>query len=297
MTGSDRLPSTETLLRAPYAAPRDSASRDVASRDVALRATVRAEGRAVAAMLAPFVPREFRDVINHDVLLREQTHRDVTVVPVVERVKVVSPEVPLLPFLNSAAESPASADVLLENNFSAIVDDEVAVSHFEDADAETELSADLPWIDAFAVEASEAEETWPMGEAGKRLDELTQSLTSLDASRARQQAESESAPLAADGEHEMWNEEEWIDIMPTPLPASSSAELHHLISEAEAHVEPLHDVPGVSTPIGAESAARALEGLAQRVRAGQVQVPSFTAEVAEEAMLAGLLASMLGWRQ
>ena len=46
-----------------------------------------------------------------------------------------------------------------------------------------------------------------------------------------------------------------------------------------------------------ETAARALEGLAERVRAGEVRVPAFPSELGQEAMLAGLLASMLGWRQ
>lgn len=272
MTGSDRLPNnTETRLRAPYAVPR---SNGVSSNGL----SGRAGGRPAADVLVPFVPREFRGALS----------REVTVVPAAEPLPLASAAMPSqlfgTPTRDTESEHPSLAD-----NFSVVVEENVVAPV---------AITDLPWIDAFAAEEPEPEDAWPMGEAGKRLDELTQSLTSLDASRARQQAEGETPQLGLpEAEHEMWNDEEWIDIMPTPLALSSSTEILEDIS----HFEPAADADvrqaDARVPFGAESAARALEGLAQRVRAGQVQVPSFNAEMAEEAMLAGLLASMLGWRQ
>ena len=318
MTGTDRLfTSTETALRAPYASPRnvtardtsgrDTSGRDTSSRDASGRdaggrdATVFARARGLA--LTPFVPRAFRDVVR-EYAVPEQPTREVMDMP------------------------------SLEQNFASIDDDELigethGFADFDSVDEAAPVTVDLPWIDAFvedeADDAYEAEDEWPMGEAGKRLDELTQSLTSLDASRARQEAEGHAelrASVSSDDGHAMWNEEEWIDIMPTPLTASASTELSHLISrpQAASGSDPVseserklaHEVSGASfnegitaeSPasslarvVSAETAARALEGLAMRVRNGDLQLPAFNSDVAEEAMLAGVLASMLGWRQ
>lgn len=268
MTGSDRLPSnTETQLRTPYAAPRGSS------------AVGRVDARTTGDVLVPFVPREFR---------RVAAPRDVTVIPAAEPLALASASTPEQLFGEPVREFPLPADARLENKFSAIGESEIVAPP---------SASELPWIDAFAADEPEPEDAWPMGEAGKRLDELTQSLTSLDASRARQQAEGERTPSTpAEAEHEMWSEEEWIDIMPTPLALSSSTEVLEDISKFESVQEDFRQSSS-ELSLGAESAARALEGLAQRVRAGQVQVPAFTAQMAEEAMLAGLLASMLGWRQ
>lgn len=268
MTGSDRLPNnTETQLRAPYAAPRSNGASGSGV------TSGRGDDRRITDVLVPFVPREFRHVLS----------RDVTVVPAAELGTPTS----LFTAPPHALESTAIAT--FENNFSAIVEEKVVAP---------QAITELPWIDAFAAAEQEPEDAWPMGEAGKRLDELTQSLTSLDASRARQQAEGEvPPPSSTEAEHEMWSEEEWIDIMPTPLALSSSTEVLEDISNFEPAAETDLRHAETAVPFGAESAARALEGLAQRVRAGQLQVPAFNAEMAEEAMLAGLLASMLGWRQ
>ena len=305
MTVSDRLSnSTDASLRAPYAAPRDADHRGNG-------VGVRTEVRAGAARLAPFVPREFRDVA------RRNAERDMTVVPSAERLFVSPAELRAQHFVSPADTVPAADSATAEQHAAALADKGMDTESQDSAEFVGEfdgptLAADLPWIDAFAADDTEVEDEWPMGEAGKRLDELTQSLTSLDASRARQEAAGSAelrTPEMDESEHPMWNEEEWIDIMPTPLPSSANAELNNLISQSdvsdasanEPFTAPTEEsFAPKTTPaqvVGAESAARALEGLAQRVRAGQVQVPAFQAGVAEEAMLAGLLASMLGWRQ
>lgn len=160
-------------------------------------------------------------------------------------------------------------------------------------------AVELPWIDAFAEDSDPSDETWPMDDAGRRLDELALSLGSLDASRARATGDENEQEVDSVAEEEngvglppdapvsMWSEDEWIDIMPLPEAAEST----------RSHAGDLADHSAELTSARVESAARALEGLAQRVREGGLPVPSFPSDIADEAMLAGLLASMLGWRQ
>ncbi|MEO7359780.1 MAG: hypothetical protein ABI120_05590, partial [Gemmatimonadaceae bacterium] len=280
---------------APYSAPQTAASLLPPARNFDS-----ATG-AASRLPMPFVPREFRTTLR----------ADVTVVPVMERVEASS---------TSATEPVAAAnsiallfndDVAPAPDFSAFVE-----SHGRDLDAEQAIdselddsdsanSAELPWIDAFAADVPESEESWPLGEAGKRLDELTQSLSSLDASRERQQAaerQRAAADVQAEAKLPMWNEEEWIDIMPTlPVEQVSQENLNRSAAQSGKHNavnsanSSANERPSAS--VNAESAARELEGLARRVRAGEVQVPEFPTELGTEAMLAGLLASMLGWRQ
>lgn len=268
MTGSTRIiSSTANSARAPYAAPQTTASSSAAS--------------GAVTNLAPFVPREFRAPVRSDV----------TVVPVAEHLANVAQETRRTP-LSSSVVAPAapiselfSDDAASSTSFAAFIE-----SH----DAAATEEVELPWIDAFAAEEPEAEESWPLGEAGKRLDELTQSLSSLDASRERIEAEKQNADAlkvdVPEAPLPMWNEEEWIDIMPTSPSVADAAE--SVTQQSVAAPSPVS-----TTPLNAESAARALEGLAQRVRAGELKVPAFPTEMAQEAVLAGLLASMLGWRQ
>lgn len=308
MTGSDRNSSSaEALLRAPYAAPRETAGYQPFG------------ARGAATVLVPFVPREFRESARDAGATNSSTQFGNDSAPNASEIA------------SASATSAAAVESLFAVPAESLSSD---APEFSPIDAT--LPADLPWIDAFAADdiEAESEDEWPMGEAGKRLDELTQSLTSIDASRARQETGSATPTHGAGAknpaEHAMWSEEEWIDIMPTPLPSHTSSELNALISSANAldakhpslnntpqnsasqkdasqsHVSQsdaslndasdVHAFASQSAP-GAESAARALEGLAQRVRAGQVQVPAFKSDVGDEAVLAGLLASMLGWRQ
>jgi len=230
---------------------------------------------------APFVPREFRATVRSDV----------TMVPAAERVeesKVIAA---------ASVVGATSISELFTDDASPATDFASFIESHALDESETGGSVELPWIDAFAADVPESEETWPLDEAGKRLDELTQSLSSLDASRERIEAERLSAeatlpdsalPEAAVGEApvQMWNEEEWIDIMPTsPADIAPSTELHRGVrSNDVGQHEALPN--GSPRTHSAESAARALEGLAQRVRAGEVQVPVFPTELGQEAMLA-----------
>lgn len=286
MNGSTRLASNSaTSVRAPYSAPQ-TPSRVSASRNFD------PETGAPLRLLTPFVPREFRG----------SGRADVTAMPLAEQVTEVQslaagPLESTAPIALLFSDDPAPTP-----DFAAFIEahDEEFEHGLDDSDSSS--SQELPWIDAFAADIPpEPEESWPLGEAGKRLDELTQSLSSLDASREqRLQAERESLEAvgmdAADTSHSMWNEEEWMDIMPTaPADQVPSAE-----SPTAGAADPVADSEFASSsesPVNAEAAARALEELAQRVRAGDLPLPAFSAQVGKEAMLAGVLASMLGWRQ
>ncbi|MDQ6612533.1 MAG: hypothetical protein M3Y64_08865 [Gemmatimonadota bacterium] len=185
-----------------------------------------------------------------------------------------------------------------------------------------------------------AEDSWPMGEAAKRLDELTESLTSIDAGRALLHASEHAtvahSPAAVDV-HTVWNDDEWMDIMPTSgsamlapehggeasasevvstewsdapeLEAATSTELdfsagpyEHSEASADELAEP--DIANIdfsdalsASYAHAETTARALERIAERVRSGDVPVPPIQNELGEAAVLAAVLAALLGWRR
>lgn len=290
MTSSSRLssPSTEHL-RAPYAAPQPTAPSTFHSN--------------VIQKLAPFVPAEHRET------------------------------------------APATTAAAIDTNpapSNALGGDVVNAPQ-----ATNENVSSLPWIEAFVQDAvtsgnseehaeQSSEDSWPMGEAAKRLDELTESLTSIDASRALSNASekpsAESMNELPETAHAMWNDDEWMDIMPT------STVLPEPVVEAIVEVPPVpewqsdsdfeqsiasdnaFDVNAESKPTSedllqpdvahvdfseamsasyqhAEVTARALEGLAQRVRSGEVPVPAIQQDLGDAAVLAGVLASLLGWRR
>ncbi len=298
MTSTSRVSNSSSELQgaacaSPYAAPQSATSRTALV------------GRA--AKLAPYVPQDFRDAA-----LRHTEPASVA---------------PAL------ADSHSVGEVVTESN--APYD-----------------SAELPWIEAFVADATSSagdehsdiasDDTWPMGEAARRLDELTESLTSIDASRALLNANEHPNGEHPTGEtpasHAMWNDDEWMDIMPTsavnteqlidpvvqpgmqkeiPEPWQPETEV-----DSEASIDSSFDVDAfaASEPTGeelaqpdianldfsgalsasfqhAETTARALEGLAQRVRAGEVPVPAVQPDLGDAAVLAGVLAALLGWRR
>lgn len=297
MIGSSRTNnSPRETARAPYAAPQAVAN------------TRHHDDAGVAQPLVPFVPPEFRREVRPDVMTMpgvQQLH----VAPTFEHPNAAdtswAPDSVAQHFGSITHDEaphviPQARDAAADGN--AVADRDIDVP---DIDVSTnESSTELPWIDAFAADETEAEETWPMGEAGKRLDELTESLSSLDASRARQErtdAAAEEGVGSTDASLPMWNEDEWIDIMPTAIAASMpiNSEIVDAVYDRPADSEAGTNASAESArvPAGPELTARALEALAQRIRVGEVQVPEAQPHMAEEALLAGVLASMLGWRQ
>lgn len=280
MTGSTRLNNIASTVRAPYSAPQPTAASPLAP-----PRNFDSETGAALRLPAPFVPPEFRGSVRDDV----------TALPAAERVEDSNVRVTVPPFSEASISELFTEANIPASDFASFIE-----AHAPD-ESESGGAAELPWIEAFAADAPEPDETWPLDEAGKRLDELTQSLSSLDAARERIEAERLIAEAATpEVPVQMWNEEEWIDIMPTsPADIVPQEELRR--SDADnglaAHETVSGESASLANSVSMESAARALEGLAQRVRAGQVPVPIFPTELGQEAMLAGLLAAMLGWRQ
>ncbi len=301
MTGSTRPSSiTRSVVRAPYSAPQTTAPSLAPSRNFD------PETGASLRLPAPFVPREFRAAASADVTdVPGVEYSDASNVGVLEDTTNAAPIA--LRFNDDIEQAPDFTTFIASQS---VQQPEIPSVDHESGISESTSAQDLPWIDAFAADVPDEEERWPLGEAGKRLDELTQSLSSLDASRERlQAAERSNADAAANAGAAlpMWNEDEWIDIMPTlssdqpqqgnlehdaPL-GSMPGPVQDVRDSAAAHFASAHSAMSVNV----ETAARALEGLAERVRAGEVRVPAFPSELGQEAMLAGLLASMLGWRQ
>lgn len=245
------------------------------------------------AILVPYVPREFRPAAELATVSGEYDEPTDSFAAI-ETESTDS-------FVSIEAEptgSFASVDAEPTDSFAVQAALFAAVDIAEPPEA-LDSAVELPWIDAFAEDSDSPHESWPMDDAGRRLDELAQSLGSLDASRARAAGDenaqdSDSVPeeengvvLPPDAPVSMWSEDEWIDILPPPEAAESTGSNDRDLADARAAIASAR----------VESAARALEGLAQRVREGGLTVPGFASDIADEAMLAGLLASMLGWRQ
>ncbi|MGV3709422.1 MAG: hypothetical protein ACO1Q7_11325, partial [Gemmatimonas sp.] len=276
MTGSSRVSSN--AIRAPYAAPQMPLSPSSPTSGQGGRGAV---GRTPGAMLttAPFVPPAFRAAANVSNVSSVPFLTDHVptstpwATPVAEDRQAPTPTAGVNPTPSAGLPS-----VLFDTDEAPAPD----FAEFVDAGREEIVPAqELPWIDAFAVDApaTDADDSWPMGEAGKRLDELTQSLTSLDGSRERQLAgprssqPSPSANPAGAGRPSprsnpalpMWSEEEWIDIMPSP-----HADVDATRAAAQSQAAPLladpYEAPATrpsnaraTASVNVESAARALE--------------------------------------
>ena len=152
MTGSTRLISTPVSSgRAPYSAPQTPTHAPSSTPQTATASHRQAtrnfdpETGASLRVPAPFVPREFRGMVRHDV----------TVVPAVERV-VASNAITSAPTVAAASISELfTEDAIPGADFASFIE-----SHALD-ESESGGSVQLPWIDAFAADAPEPEEAWP----------------------------------------------------------------------------------------------------------------------------------------
>lgn len=257
---------------------------------------------------------------------------------------------PFVPPAHRHASAPRAAEILERGN---AYDTPLAMPDWVRAN-ETELASngtDLPWIDAYAddvqansddaAQVAEAhgnqassetrsptdsapEDSWMLGDAGGRLDDLKRSMASLDAAQLAAHPPAGSEPGNAhaagsradsDGAHRMWSEDEWMDIMPSPasaseqpaqgLPASdttpATAQALPASSAAPATAQALpasSTAPATAQVAHARSAqeasAQALEAVARRIRQGHVSVPAYQPDLGDAALLAGILASLLG---
>ncbi len=185
----------------------------------------------------------------------------------------------------------------------------------------------LPWIDAFLdtappdaavvedveayeppvvkeVEAVEAEqgtvvqdvvvpddvvptaEEWPLEEAGEAMRAIGDDLERHDAAVSHVDREIEP-PVAITPPLPMWGDDD-MNIMPVKTPPASDEHGAHWAAREQ------RDTERSSHP---ETAAQALEALAQRVRSGEIQLPGFSPEMGEAAALAAALSALLSARR
>lgn len=144
-------------------------------------------------------------------------------------------------------------------------------------------------------------EDWPFADAGAATVELTGELRAPDPVSQQAPDGSASSP------HAMWNDDDLVDIMPSPVQQSVSdapwrpggaveaAGSDALVHESTAAGD-VHHAAG-NSHANNESAARALEALAHRVRSGELALPGYVPELGDAAALAAALAALLGIRR
>jgi hypothetical protein len=170
-----------------------------------------------------------------------------------------------------------------------------------------------------AVDMADATtELWPLADAAAAFRDLS---VRLDQRSALGQ---DVAPAAsAEPALAPWADDDFMDVMPVPVSSvapeggetnvhSGSAVSTAIATEAgigaEGHAnhvavtdpallahEPIDVYGGATVPVSANVAV-VLEGLAHRMRAGELSVPSYDARLGEQAALVAALAAVLGVR-
>jgi len=182
------------------------------------------------------------------------------------------------------------------------VEGEAAYPVAEHEDALPSISDYL--MDGAVVETDATATRWPIADVGEEVGRLTAGLPIGGAAEPRdEQAADESAaisrPDAGSEDVAPWSDDEaWLDIMPAASP-SVTRELEAQTAWARAFAEPPAPVPTTpATPTGnVFTAARALEDVARRLRAGELSLPSWSAEGGDAAALAATLTALLGARR
>jgi hypothetical protein len=127
-------------------------------------------------------------------------------------------------------------------------------------------------------------DVWPLDEAGAAMRALAGEMPNPP---QRAITPLYVPPVASTPPLPMWGDDDLMDIMPVRPPAAEAQEEHWAASarrEAERAGSP-------------EAAARALEDLARRVRAGELELPGYAPEMGDAAALAAALAALLGVRR
>ncbi len=139
---------------------------------------------------------------------------------------------------------------------------------------------------------SAAADAWPMDEAGAALRALAGEIPARENGAAppadvpRAVTPLYVPPVAATPPLPMWGDDDLMDIMPVKASAAGTVEpwAERARRESERAGNP-------------DAAATALEALAQRVRRGELEMPSYSPDMSDAAMLAGALAALLGVRR
>lgn len=151
----------------------------------------------------------------------------------------------------------------------------------EPVDTPSDQADHAPYGGAVAAEAERADD-WPFSEAGAAASELSSELSSREPfAEPLLSSAPESLP--------MWNDDDMMDIMPVRAADPAPDATADSQSENAGHRAGLE--------LQQESAARALETLASRVRGGELVLPGYSPEMGDAAALAAALAALLGSRR
>ncbi len=196
------------------------------------------------------------------------------------------------------ADTTAAADTVDATADEAMADGAMANGAMADGVmANGAMLAETPTTAESIAEAFAADETaispeppappadiWPLDEAGAAMRALAGDMPSPP---RRAITPLYVPPVASTPPLPMWGDDDLMDIMPVRAPASDGQDEHWAASarrEAERAGSP-------------EAAARALEDLARRVRAGELELPGYAPEMGDAAALAAALAALLGVRR
>lgn len=226
-------------------------------------------------VMVPFVPRPWRSEVRGSALMREQA--------------------------SSAAASAEGAQASLPwIDAYLAADAETTGAPAADRGAVAAVAADRSGPSATDDTTVGEGETWPLDEAGEQVSALAHDLDHVDAAEAEPAAEPHPLDPGRGRPVQMWNEDEWMDIMPAKAMSMPSDEptAWAVMARQQAEREVADQVADDAAAIRqAEAAAKALEQLAQRVRTGDLPLPSFQPDLGDAAALAATLAALLGVRR
>jgi hypothetical protein len=261
----------------------------------------------------PFVPPFVRDVISiavspADAEIPEDTVWAETATATVDNI-AAEDVVEVEAVVAQMGEVEATAEDVVEAEAIAAEAPELSVgdnTHAERASVEEMVRDDtLPSISDFLVagafpEASANAPQWPIADVGAEVTRLSEGVPV--APRDGREADldgAEGTPVQGTSEtHAAWSDDEaWLDIMPAASPAVER-ELEAQTAWARAFGEPPAPLPSTPATGGnVFTAARALEEVARRLRAGELSLPAWSPDGGEAAALAATLTALLGARR
>ena len=194
---------------------------------------------------------------------------------------------------------------------SSTADDSVSAMFAESVDDSIDDSGDAVAMDSAVTarvvppyvprlgtpaDAASASDEWPLAEAAESLDEITRAIANGDLG-AHEVTARLFGSIATPVSLPAWSDDDLMNIMPTR-------------AATPAHATPATSTPLFATPVSHEhaspdqraadasalAAAQALELLAQRVRAGELQLPGYDPQMGDAAALVSALAALLGLR-
>lgn len=206
----------------------------------------------------------------------------------VDAVEVIAVEAAWVEATEEATEE-ATVEATVEAADVLVMDAQGDGVFLDEATPTAESIAEAFAADDSSVSAAEhtppPADVWPMDEAGAAMRALAGDMPSPP---QRAITPLYVPPVASTPPLPMWGDDDLMDIMPVRAPAAAEIHDEHWAASARREAE------RAGNP---EAAARALEDLARRVRAGELELPGYAPEMGDAAALAAALAALLGVRR